>query len=127
MLVRLFYVYCFVCTGAGSGQNCAYSLADKMFNRTLLTSFTWTGISIDQSKKAFNVYRNLVRIFFEAVNAADDTFTQIDTESFFQNKLLKYSKSRATKRSRTRSSTARVVPKRRRTDSSSPESMSSGD
>lgn len=104
----------------GTGYNCSYSLIDNMFDRILLTSFTWTGSSSNNTKKlAFVVYKNITRIFFETIYAADNSFSFSNVIDFFQNKALKYSKTRATKRKNSRASTVRQVAKRRRVSSDS--------
>lgn len=78
----------------GSGANNAYILVDKVFERNLLMSYTWTGSSKTTEKLAFIKLKNIVRVFFEAIYAVDNSFGLKDVEIFFQNKILKYSKTR---------------------------------
>lgn len=78
----------------GSGVNNSYMLVDKLFDRNLFVSYTWTGSSKIGDKLPFVNLKNLIKVFFEAIYRVDNTFSLKDTEKFLQNRILKYSKTR---------------------------------
>lgn len=94
---------------SNNGYNSAYSLIDKIFERIFLVQFTWTGISRRGLKKPFNVYKNMIDIFFETVNSVDNQFSYDDTVKFLKNKILKYASQRAKSLKKRLSTTRHVI------------------
>lgn len=78
----------------GSGEINCYLLVDKLFDRSVLQLYTWTGTSKATNKLPFCSLKNIIRVFFEAIYPVDNSFSVKNVEKIFQNKILKYSKSR---------------------------------
>uniref|UniRef100_A0A1B0DGN7 DUF4806 domain-containing protein n=1 Tax=Phlebotomus papatasi TaxID=29031 RepID=A0A1B0DGN7_PHLPP len=82
--------------GKCNGDKIAFIIADKMFERQVLTELTWTGFSrTGRVKKAFNVYKNIIQLFYEIVHDADNAFTEKKAEDFFKEKILKHANARS--------------------------------
>ncbi|XP_059608236.1 uncharacterized protein LOC132256070 [Phlebotomus argentipes] len=82
-------------SGTADGTKVAYRLSEHMFDRALLTQFTWTGKNMNNKlstsgKEAFSQYTHFVDTYAEIVRLADNQYSNMDNEKFFKVKLLKY-------------------------------------
>lgn len=102
----------------------AYNLVDKLFDRRVLTQYTWTGASREKPKFTFAALTEIRSLFFAIISSADNRFSEIDQDNFFKNKILKYGEQRASKCTIMRASTPRATGQRRRGNFVGPASTS---
>lgn len=95
-------------SGNGDHRRICYGLVDKVFARTLLDLFTWTGVSKSNSKFALQKYDNVNDLFFKIVLATDKNFTTNESGEFFKNSVLRHSKQRLKVKPNSRLSMPRV-------------------
>lgn len=72
----------------------AYDLSDKMFDRDLFLSCSWTGFSTDtqafpDGKFAFRKLKNTIQIFWDIINNADDSYSFPDNQNFLQSLMTR--------------------------------------
>ncbi|XP_055598599.1 uncharacterized protein LOC129748125 [Uranotaenia lowii] len=80
------------------GDNAVYYLADCFFSRKFWTKFTWTGVSkgaTPKSRRGFREFGNVLQLFFEITVVGDPTYSKEKLQNFIQNRLFRYSKTRA--------------------------------
>lgn len=71
----------------------AYFVAEQLFTSELLSKFSWQHAR-QIRKLPFNIYKNVVKAFFDIVSSQDVYYTEIMNANFFKKRLLKNSKKR---------------------------------
>lgn len=72
-------------SGKLNGMNCGFHLIDYLFERQLLTNFSWSGVSRrKEGKSTFKIYKNIMKLFYCIIQKADADFSIRENEIFLR-------------------------------------------
>ncbi|GAB0093911.1 hypothetical protein DMENIID0001_091030 [Sergentomyia squamirostris] len=73
-----------------SGDKFAYKLIDRLCDRKIFLSFTWSGVSNKGQIDRFNVYTDFIDTFAEIVRLQDERYTDVENHAFFRDRIMKH-------------------------------------